>query len=48
MGFVEDWQKFLAENWSWFIPMLAMLTGPLLASFASIIYDYVKMKGLIK
>jgi hypothetical protein len=48
LGFAEDWQKFLAENWAWFTPMVAMLTGPLLASLATILYDYMKMKGLIK
>jgi hypothetical protein len=47
MGFLEDWKRFLEENWSWFLPLVATMTAPLMATGVSILYDYVKTKGWV-
>jgi len=48
MEIFEEWAKFLQENWMWFIPVVASFSGPIIASLINILYDYLKMKGLIK
>jgi len=47
MDFIEDWQKFLAENYFWFLPMVATLVSPLIGAGANALYDYAKTKGWI-
>jgi len=45
---LEEWRTWLAENWMWFLPVLATFTSPLIASVMSILWDYVKMKGWVR
>jgi len=44
----EEWRIWLAENWMWFLPVLATFTSPLIASGMSILYDYFKMRGWVR
>jgi len=48
MGFLEDWKKFLEENWTWFLPLVTALAGPIIASGMNIAWDYMKLKGWIR
>lgn len=47
MGFIEDWQKFLSENYVWFIPVVATMTAPLVGAAANAFWDWLKMKKIV-
>ena len=48
MGFLEDWKKFLEENYLWFAPFVATLMAPLIGAGANALWDYLKLKKVIR
>jgi hypothetical protein len=48
MGFLEDWERFLRENWTWFLPMVLSFSAPIIASLVNVVYDYAKLKGWVR
>ena len=42
---LEEWRRFLEENWMWFVPVAASFTAPIIASLINVAYDYLKTKG---
>ena len=47
-SFWEDWMAFLSENWMWFMPVVATLISPLIGAGANALYDYLKLKRVIR
>jgi len=41
---LEEWGRWLSENWMFVAPLVAMMLGPMIASGISISYDYLKYK----
>lgn len=42
-----QWTDWLAQNWVWFVPVLATLAAPVIGAGATALWDYIKLKGWI-